>query len=195
VIPSVFIDEQECIMSLIAMHSPNGIELDPMFYKGNFYKKIDRPRLIFDINPQHDYVEKADAANLPIDNNSIDCMILDPPFMFGNHGKTKEYYSSKTHGIFDTFDDLEKLYKSILVESYRILKDNGILFFKCQDYTDNKTTLTHCFVWEWSRDIGFYAKDLAILHLPKNKIYNSGLQQRHTRKVHSYFFVLQRRRK
>jgi len=66
------------------------------------------------------------------------------------------------------------------------------LIFKCQDFTDSKTTLTHCFVWLWALEQGFICKDLAILIKP-NKIYNSNTHQRHLRKIHSYFYVFEKR--
>jgi hypothetical protein len=49
--------------------------------------------------------------------------------------------------------------------------------------------MTHCYVWQWAQQIGFYAKDLAILNIPQTKIYNGNLTQRHLRKVHTYFWV------
>ena len=75
------------------------------------------------------------------------------------------------------------------------MKKGGILIFKCQDYTDSKTTMVHCFVWQWALEQGFYPKDLAILNLPKNKISYPNLKQRHLRKVHSYFWVFQKKQK
>jgi len=51
--------------------------------------------------------------------------------------------------------------------------------------------MTHCFVWQWTQEAGFYAKDLAILNRP-NKWYVKGRQQRHLRKTHSYFWVFQK---
>jgi len=197
-IGSVFTDEQELIKTLIDLHSPNGIDLDPMFFKGNFYKLIKRPKLIYDIEPIVNDCKKADARKLPISNNIISSMVLDPPFIFGIHGPQglhqKSYYSSSTHGIFKNQEELSKFYQNILKESYRILKPNGILFFKCQDYTDGKTTLTHCLVYNWATQLGFYAKDLAILYLTKGKVSNPNLKQRHLRKHHSYFFVFQKKR-
>ena len=192
-IPSVFDNEQSLLKSLISLHAPKGIELDPMFFKGNFYKEIERPKMIFDLNPQISDCKQANASNLPVESNSISCMVLDPPFMFGAHGQAKNYYSSRTHGIMKDFSELETLYKSILAEACRILKQKGILFFKCQDYTDNISTMVHCHVWQWAQELGFYPKDLAILHLPKNKVHNPYLTQRHTRKVHSYFWVFEKR--
>ena len=190
-ITSYFTNEQELIKSIIQIHNNNkDIECDPMYFKGNFWKDgINKPKYKFDLNPQVPECEKADATNLPLLDNSLNSIILDPPFLFGVHGKTKNYYSSKTHTIFENWSKLEECYQGILKNAYRCLKKNGLLIFKCQDYTDSKTTMTHCYVWKWATDIGFYAKDIAILNIPQHKIYNSNTNQRHFRKVHTYFWV------
>jgi len=192
---SFFDNEQDCLKAIIDIHIPNKkIDCDPMYFKGNFYKEIRRPELIFDLNPQVDECKKADATNLPIESNTLDSIILDPPFLFGIHGKSGQYYSSKTHTIFKDFETLEDCYKGILLEANRVLKKKGKCIFKCQDYTDSKTTMTHCFVWKWAQEAGFYVKDLAVLNIPKHKVYNGNLTQRHLRKTHTYFWVLEKRK-
>jgi len=187
---SVFYDEQELLSAIIKIHCPIGIQLDPMYNKGMFYKKsiIDKPRFMFDIEPQIDGVIKADATNLPLEDSSVKTMILDPPFLFGIHGKTEENVCSKRYTIIKDFSELKKLYKGIIKEAYRVLKPNGILIFKCQDYTDSKTIMTHCLVFNWAFEQNFYAKDLCLLVKP-NKIFNPNTTQRHFRKVHSYFWI------
>ncbi len=190
---SVFTNEQELLSSVIKLYCPKGIQLDPMFFKGNFYKQIPKPSIYSDINPQDETIPKADARKLDIESNSIESMILDPPFMFNIHGKDGvqgEYYSSKTHGIFPSFRELSLFYQEIIHEAFRVLKKKGVLIFKCQDYTDSKTTLTHCFVNQWANEVGFRAEDIAILHLSRGKIANHQTTQRHLRKHHSYFLVL-----
>ena len=186
---SVFDNEQELLQALIDIHlDGKDIELDPMYFKGNFYKNgINSPRLKFDLNPQTLDTVQGNATELPLADKSIERMILDPPFMFGGHGKQAQFYSSRTHGML-TWVELSKLYQDILKEAYRILRPKGILIFKCQDYTDSKTTITHSLVYNWATDLGFYAKDLAILVKP-NKIYNGNTTQRHLRKIHTYFWV------
>ncbi len=168
-----------------------------MYNKGMFYKAvINKPKYRFDLNAiEKGYdAEQGDATNLPIKSVSINCMILDPPFMFGTHGQTKNSVIKKRYTMFDTFEELKKCYIGILEEAYRVLKKDGILIFKCQDYTDSRTTMTHCMVYRWATQIGFYAKDIAILNLPKDKIYNGNLTQRHLRKSHCYFYVLQKKK-
>lgn len=187
---SYFENEQECLKAILELHNDGKtFECDPMYFKGNFYKEIEKPKYKFDLNPQVAECEKGDATNLPLPNNSLESIMLDPPFLFGVHGKADKYYSSQTHTIFKDFNALESCYKGILANAYRCLKKKGLLVFKCQDYTDSKTTMTHCLVWQWATELGFYAKDLAILNIPKSKVYNGNLKQKHFRKVHTYFWV------
>lgn len=190
---SVFDNEQDLLKALISIHLVGqDIELDPMYFKGAFYKNgVNDPKLKFDIQPRVLGVVQADARALPIPDNSIERMILDPLFLFGIHGKTKKYYTSSTMGIYKDFAELESDYKQLLAEAKRVLKSKGMLIFKCQDYTDSKTTMTHALVYNWATELGFYAKDLAILVKP-NKIYNGNTTQRHLRKIHTYFWVFQK---
>lgn len=191
-IGSVFESESQLLGALLLLHNNNRpIELDPMYSKGNIYKNLSQPALRFDINPtQNVNCEWGDARNLmpKVKPSSINSMLLDPPFCFGVHGKTKENISAKRFTILKDWAALRDLYKAILNEAWSVLKIGGILIFKCQDYTDSKTTMTHCNVWEWATKVGFYAKDLAI-YINKNRIYNPRLKQRHLRKTHSYFWV------
>ena len=142
---SVFENEQELLKAIIDIHlGGKDIECDPMYFKGNFYKDgINKPKYIFDLNPQTPDCQKADATNLPLEMESLNSIILDPPFLFGIHGKTKDYYSSKTHTIFKDFDELYMCYEGIIKEAWLLLKKGGKLIFKCQDYTDSETTMTH----------------------------------------------------
>lgn len=185
---SVFTNEQELLKAIIQIHlGGKDIELDPMYFKGKFYRYgVNEPRLKFDIKPQAAGVQQADARFLPVDG--IESVILDPPFLFGLHGKAKEFYSSTTHGIFRDYKHLYEVYFGIIKEACRYLIPNGVLIFKCQDYTDNKTTMTHCVVKDIAERWGFYAKDIAILVKP-NKVTNPNTKQRHLRKVHTYFWV------
>lgn len=191
---SVFHNEQELLKALIDIHLKRDIECDPMYFKGNFYKEgINKPIYKFDITPQTEDTMYGDATSLPLEDSSLNNMILDPPFLFGIHGKTEQYYSSKTHTIFKDYDDLLLCYTGILKEAQRVLKKGGILIFKCQDYTDSKTTITHAMVYNKATELGFYTKDLAILVKPL-KVYNSKTNQKHLRKIHTYFYVFVNRK-
>jgi hypothetical protein len=193
VISSVGYSDKDIITSIIELHN-NGqnFELDPCYSIGNFYKTtgIAVPKYRFDINPQVAGVIQADVKNIPLPANSIRSVIFDPPFMFGTHGQTKNYQMTKRFSMFDSFDELQNMYVGALKEFSRILVKNGIVAFKCQDYTDSKTTMTHALVYQWATDLGFYAKDLFILVFGA-RIYNSTLKQKHARKFHSYWWIFQ----
>lgn len=195
---SVFDNEQNLIKSILDIHNDGkDIDLDPMYSKGMFYKNtLNKPKYRYDLNAisnGYDAID-GDATKIPLPNNSIHCMILDPPFMFGKHGQMKNNVINKRYTMFDSFNDLEQCYKGILTEAFRLLEKKGILIFKCQDYTDSKTTMTHCLVYQWATEIGFYAKDIAILNLPMSKIYNGNLKQKHLRKKHCYFWVFEKKK-
>ena len=79
-------------------------------------------------------------------------------------------------------------------EFYRILKDKGILIFKCQDkVSSGKQYMSHVFIMNEAVKLGFYPKDLFIL-LAKSRIVADWQlkNQKNARKFHSYFWVFQK---
>ena len=189
IISSVIYSDKEFFNAISELYGFEDIDLDPCYSKGNFYRELSfEPKYRFDIEPIRKECQKADCRNLPLANESINTIVFDPPFMFGTHGQTKNNIMNKRFSMFDTFEELENMYKESLIEFWRILKKGGYLFFKCQDYTDSKTTMTHCLVYNWAAELGFYAKDIAILVKP-NKVTNPNTKQRHLRKIHTYFWV------
>tara|TARA_R110002020_G_scaffold291708_2_gene507072 strand:- start:1226 stop:1858 length:633 start_codon:yes stop_codon:yes gene_type:complete len=196
-IKSISFNEQELIRDILYLHCEGrAIELDPTYSIGNFYKKgLTKPLYKFDIQPQIKGVVKSCSTKLPLNNESINVMMFDPPFMFEKRNRENTNIMNKRFSMYHNgFNELEKHYKGTLKEAYRIIKNNGCLIFKCQDFTDSKTTLTHCFVNKWANEIGFYTKDLFIL-LSKGVIANNNITQRHARKYHSYFFVFIKKKK
>lgn len=194
VIKSVQNSDRDILLSIKTMYlNGENFDLDPCFSVGKFYEDLETPKYKLDKDPKVDGVIKNDIMlGIPMESSSINSIVFDPPFMFGKHGKTDENIMTKRFTMFDTWEDLENMYKKSLSEFYRILKKGGIVAFKCQDYTDSKTTLTHCFVHNWAIDIGFKAEDLFIMVFKGGRIWNSNLVQRHARKYHSYWFVFKK---
>jgi len=118
---SVFDSEQKLLKAILEIHNNNKtFDIDPMYFKGNFYKDIDRPKSVFDIEPLFPFVKNADVKSLPVNSNSINSMILDPPFMIATRKTQREYYSSRTHSYYISFDELEQHYKGFLKEAHRV---------------------------------------------------------------------------
>jgi hypothetical protein len=170
-------------------------DLDPCYSSGKFYEDLERPKIKIDINPKTDDTIKWDIEHLENYNfnQTIKGIVFDPPFMFEKRNRENLNLMKQRFTMFHNgFEELETMYKTALLAFYKILNKGGIVAFKCQDFTDSKTTLTHCFVHNWAIDIGFKVEDLFIMAFKGGRVWNSNLVQRHARKYHSYWFVFKK---
>ena len=88
-------------------------------------------------------------------------------------------------------------YRDMLREAHRVLKQGGILIFKCQDKTSSgKQFFSHVFIMNEAVEAGFYPLDLFIL-LAKGRLVADwqAINQRHARKYNSFFWVFQKSEK
>lgn len=200
-IKSISYDQSEIIKGILALHVPgHKIDCDPTYSKGNFYNRtgIDPPALRFDIEPQTPDVQYGDSRSLPIDSETIDCMMFDPPFL-ATKGKSLNIDDgsnkiNKRFGVYPDEKQLHQFYIDSLREAHRVLKSNGILIFKCQDkISSGKQYMSHVFVMNEAVMAGFYPRDLFIL-LAKNRLVADwqAKNQKNARKFHSYFWVFQK---
>lgn len=204
IIKSISYDQSEIIKNILKLHSEQGfIDLDPTYSKGLFYKNtnIKEPKYKFDINPVVKGVKKGDSRNLPLNDESINVEIFDPPFL-ATKGKSLSQSDNnnvinKRFSVYPNETELHQFYIDSMKEAYRILKPDGILIFKCQDkVSSGKQYMTHCFIMNEAIKIGFYPKDLFVL-LSKNRLTAQwqAKNQKHARKYHSYFWVFQKTNK
>ena len=200
-IKSTGYDQSEIIRNILKLHVPEGrIDCDPTYSTGAFYNGtgIEKPALRYDIKPQNEDVVMADARHLPLEDESLSCMILDPPFLATKgkslSAKNKSNRINRRFGVYPDEKSLHQCYADMLREAYRLLKKDGILIFKCQDkVSSGKQYMSHVFVAKTAVEMGFYPKDLFVL-LSKNRLV-AGWQirnQKHARKYHCYFWVFQK---
>ena len=197
-IKSTNFDQEEIILDILKLHN-NGadIDIDPTYSKGNFYSgKINAPKLKFDINPSSPEVIESCCTSLPVEDQSVQCIMFDPPFL-ATTGKSlssnqKNNIINKRFSVFPSEKLLHEFYDKSLCEFKRILKPNGILIFKCQDKVSaGKQYFSHCFIYEKARSYGLYPKDLFVLQAKNRIVAKWQRNQRHARKFHSYFWVFQ----
>lgn len=200
-VKSISYDQSEIIKWILDLHVlQHYIDCDPTYSKGNFYNNtgIAHPKYRYDILPQCEGVEYGDSRNLPLASESINCMMFDPPFLAttGKSLSTDDDSNkiNKRFGVYPSEKELHQFYIDSLKESYRVLAENGILIFKCQDkISSGKQYMSHVFIMNEAVKIGFYPKDLFIL-LAKNRLIADwqAKNQKNARKYHSYFWVFEK---
>jgi tRNA G10 N-methylase Trm11 len=200
-IKSVVHSDTEAIKAILKLHCKgHRIDLDPTYSTGGFYKKgVTQPRFCFDIDPKVPGVTKADAAWLPLRDESMRVIIFDPPFLATTgpslKKKNKSNRLNKRFGVFPNEPSLFKFYEDAIKELYRVCEDDGILIFKCQDkVSSGKQYFSHCFIYNKAVEAGWYAKDLFVL-LAKHRLIADWqkVNQKHARKHHCYYFVFEKK--
>ena len=191
VIRTTYTDEREMLNDILWLYNNGkGVSLDPCYSVGRFWQGLPQPELKFDIAPQVEGVNQASCDNLPIQDNSVNSIMFDPPFVIGVGESANGIITNRFSG-FKNLDELKSLYINSLKEFYRILIDKGLLIFKCQDtVTSSKQFLTHVFIVNEAERLGYYVKDLFILVRDSAIVDPKWGAQQHARKTHSYYVVL-----
>jgi hypothetical protein len=174
--------------------SPNARVADVTYGKGVFWKKVQLDEYEFfpsDILtcPTAAY----DFRNLPYDDATFDCVVLDPPYCH-NPGRMIGDANYKnvetTRGMYHK--DIMHLYRDGMAEAYRVLRIGGMLWVKCKDEIESSyQRWSHIEIYGNALDLGYFAKDLFVLtQLSKPTIQHK--KQQHARKNHSYLFVFKK---
>lgn len=203
IIKSIGYDQHDMIKDILNLHN-NGLpfELDTTFSIGNFYQKngkaiIEEPLYKFDMYPQIDGVQKL-TFPLPFCDNSIQSIMFDPPFVISkgdslNNGNSRSNIISKRFSSYESPLDLFISYDTNLKEYYRILKNDGILVFKCQGTVSSGKNF---FIPEWvmwrAYHIGFYPLDRFELIARSRLISGKVKTQQHARKYSSVFWIFKK---
>lgn len=221
VIKSIGYDQHEILYNIMQMHNGGKpFDCDMTYSIGNFYGNfnvkdsngevreinIPVPRYKYDVCPQVEGVEKIEPLGpLPLEDKSIDSMVVDLPFVIScgpsmntpdydeNGNKVKNNIISRRFACYYPVSDLLCSYRHWLLESYRVLKDDGILVWKTQaTITGSKFLHTPYYSRLIAESVGFDSYDEFIL-LAKNRLVSGKVkQQQHARSFHSYFLVFKK---
>lgn len=188
---------------ILNLHVPPGSKIADVTYgTGIFWKKV--PKGTYELLPT-DLQTGVDCRKLSYPSDSIDCVVLDPPYMeglfrrhgshlagAGNYAAFRRTYSNGecTVGGPKYHAAVLDLYFKAGKEAYRVLRDRGVLIVKCQDEVSaNLQRLTHVEIINQYQSYGFYTKDLFVLVRLNRPAMSRMLRQEHARKNHSYFLV------
>lgn len=207
---SAYVDGNENVFpNLLELHVPKGSKVaDVTWGRGVFWKKVNRDD--YEVLGT-DIATGVDCRDLPYEDESLDCVVLDPPYMEGfyrrkngqkagrgSHSGLSEAYSNgnevnsdtKNKGAARYHGAVTDMYFRASEEAYRVLKKKGVLIVKCQDEVSaNKQWLTHVEIINHLEGLGYYTKDLFIVVRMNKPAVSRILKQVHARKNHSYFLV------
>lgn len=184
---NVSYDQAEILKNIATLHNGGRpFELDPTYSTGMFYDKFPQPKLRFDLNPQVEGVEQADARCLPLEDAKVSSMIFDPPFVISGEKPTGKI--TKRFSGFTSYQKLAEMYQGAIQEAYRVLRHKGLLVVKCQDtVAGGKNYQTTWKVCEWAQQVGFGWKDTFFLVNDRLLRDNRWQNQEHARKAVSLF--------
>lgn len=190
---------------ILALHVPEGSTVADVTYgSGIFWKNVPKGKYTLHAT---DIKTDTDCRKLPYADGSIDCVVLDPPYMEGLYrrdgsqlagaGTYAPFRSTYSNGEATTDDGNPKYHDAVLDfyfqsarEAHRVLRDYGILLVKCQDEVSaNVQRLTHVELINEYKSMGFYVKDLFVVVRSNKPGVSRIKKQEHARKNHSYFLV------
>lgn len=188
---------------ILKLYVPVGsVIADVTYGKGAFWKDV--PSDTYKLQ-KSDLAEGVDCRKLPYEDGSIDCVVLDPPYMHtpggtahDGHQNFEHYYRNNgtgNNGNKKYHEAVLDLYFEAAKEAKRVLRDGGLLIVKCQDEVcAGRQRLTHVELITEYAGYGYIAEDCFVLIRKNLPGVSRILKQLHARKNHSYFLVFRLKR-
>lgn len=191
----------ELFPRILALYvKPGSTVADATYGKGVFWKNV--PKNAYNLLAT-DIAAGVDCRSLPHKDASIDCVVLDPPYMHtpggtahAGHQNFESYYGNNraTNGSGKKYHEaVLDLYFKAGKEAHRVLRKEGLFIVKCADEVcANRQRLTHVELLNEYAANGFSVEDLFVLLRQNRPGVSRMLKQLHARKNHSYFLVLRK---
>lgn len=193
VLSAVVGDNAELFAQVARLWITNGdVVVDATYGKGVFWRSL--PGVL---THRFDLVTGDDLRALPLDSESADVLVLDPPYR-PTHGSKGRYGLADDFGLgttaLDTIDDVIGLYRDGIIEAGRVLRPGGRLMVKCQDLSYNhRLHLVSLDVLRLIRGTGFDLADQFILVNKARMPSSVWAKQERARRAHSVLWIAIRR--
>lgn len=181
--------------------APGSTVADVTHGKGVFRRLVAPARYLLLASDLGDGV---DCRDLPYGNESVDCVVLDPPYMHSPGGTAhagqepfESCYRNNDAGRRASakyHEAVLELYVDAGREARRVLRARGVFIVKCQDEVcSNRQRFTHVELMREYGEMGFVAEDLFVVMRNNRPGVSRTERQVHARKNHSYFLVFWKR--
>jgi hypothetical protein len=176
---------------ILEMYVKHGsVVADVTYGKGAFWRNVDVDK--YDLRPT-DLITGTDFHHLPYTDGSIDCLVIDPPYLHGGasiKASINDCYRNNNTG----HESVIRLYAGALLEAARVLKKRGVVIVKCQDEIESgRQRFSHIELVQLIGMLGFAVIDLFVL-LQTGIPAMREKYQKSARKNHSYALVARFRR-
>lgn len=181
----------ELIPNCLEMYAKEGDKIADVTYgKGVFWKNVDTSK--YDLLGT-DLQTGVNFSNLPYDDNEMDLLVLDPPYMHGGSTVKKSindcYKNQNT-----SHESVIRLYAGGILEASRVLKKKGRIFVKTQDEIESgKQRWSHIEIINCLEMFGFSILDMFVLHQSGKPAMRNDYQKT-ARKNHSYMIIAEFKR-
>lgn len=181
---------------VLSLYVPTGSTVADVTYgRGVFWRRVPKGAYCLLAT---DLADGVDARVLPYEDESVDCVVFDPPYMHTpggtahvEHQNYEQYYGNNKAASGKKYHEaVLDLYFAAAREAWRVLRAGGTYIVKCQDEVcANRQRLTHVEIINELAKYGFVAEDLFVLLRNGKPGVSRIVRQVHARKNHSYFVV------
>ena len=214
VIKNINTDQHRILADIMHLYNNDeGFELDPTYSKGNYYGNfkwvnedgekeiytIPQPKYKMDVYPLAEDVQKLEImGDFPLEDESVKSVNIDLPFVISvgpsmGNGNKNSNITSNRFSAFYPVSNLVETYYHFLKEAYRVLKEDGILVWKCQrTITGGKTLNSPEMSWLFAESLGFDCVDAFYLEGKTRLISGKVKHQEHSRSYVSIFYVFKK---
>ena len=162
--------------------------VDVTYGNGTFWKQL--PDLVIE---KYDLETGTDCRDLPIENNSVDVLVFDPPYQPTHGSPSKSFGVGNTYRLrvtqLQTINDVLSLYQDGIREAWRVIRPQGRILIKCQDMSYNHSLhLVHLDIIRAMVSVGFDLVDMFVL-LNQSRMPQTTKRQQRAHRSHSYLVV------
>jgi hypothetical protein len=181
----------DLLPKVFELYIPEGsVVADVTYGRGVFWRDIDQSKYRVLVS---DILTGVDFRCLGYIDESIDALILDPPYMHGG-ATVKESINECYRNQNTSHESIIRLYAGGIIEAARVLRQGGKILVKCQDEIESgKQRLSHVEILQLLELFGFRVLDLFVL-LQESIPAMRERYQKSARKNHSYLIVGEFRR-
>ena len=191
ILTSITGNNADLLPHCLNLYAEKGMTIADVTYgKGVFWRNVE-------FNHYHvlksDLQDGIDFRSLPYADESIDLLVLDPPYMHGGATVKKsinDCYKNRN----TSHESVIRLYAGGILEAARVLKKRGRIFVKCQDEIESgKQRWSHIEIMSMMESFGFALLDLFVLQQNSTPAMREKYQKT-ARKNHSFMIVGEFRR-